>query len=602
MMKKLLFTLSLLIVTSYTFAQITTLPASESFTTTFTQGVPATFLPNWTGSNVATTNKIFQDLTDYNSAPAALSIIPTSSFDGDVQVNLNLTSYQSVAVSFMAKSMLNGVGTRDVVLTMTTSIDGGTSWIGSTLIASLPNANQTAFTSYTYTLPVEAINQANVLVRFYVTRGATGTSTAAKLVIDDVTIQQSTTPQITLSQTALTFTQVSGVPSQSQSVNVSGSNLVGNVTLTPPTNFEVSLAPTSGFASTLNLVPTLGNIVSTPIYVRLNSASNGSFTGNLVVATSGVTAQNVALIGSCVIPTVTNPNPLSITDNSSNSILSQWDNTNVAGTYPPNMALWSHATADPDLNTLFVEDWSCLYNLTARSRFTGEGVNGISMINTGNSQFTGVCDGTDPTQATGTTVASGRAGAIVLALNTSGVVNNGSQISINWTGRTILQNLRAYGLRMQYRIGTAAGNPNAGWLEFPTTQEYLSGADNTSTNITTALPLSCNGQPVVQVRWVYNFINGTGARAQVALDDVSIVVGNLGNNIFALANDEFKMYPNPVNGDKIHFNVASDVTVSDVSGKQVLNAKNATELNVSQLNSGIYFVRNAEGKVLKLIK
>jgi hypothetical protein len=602
MMKKLLFTLSLLIVTSYTFAQITTLPASESFTTTFTQGVPATFLPNWTGSNVATTNKIFQDLTDYNSAPAALSIIPTSSFDGDVQVNLNLTSYQSVAVSFMAKSMLNGAGTRDVVLTMTTSIDGGTSWIGSTLIASLPNANQTAFTSYTYTLPVEAINQANVLVRFYVTRGAIGTSTAAKLVIDDVTIQQSTTPQITLSQTALTFTQVSGVPSQSQSVNVSGSNLIGNVILTPPTNFEVSLSATSGFASSLNLVPTSGNLVSTPIYVRLNSAAIGSFTGNLVVSSLQVSSQNVALTGDCVIPTVTNPIPLAITDTSFNSVLTQWDNTNPAGTYPANMALWSHATADPDLNTLFIEDWNCLYSLTARSRFTGEGVNGISMINTGNSQFTGVCDGTDPTQVTGTTVASGRAGAIVLALNTTGVVNNGSQISINWTGRTILQNFRAYGLRMQYRIGTGNGNPNIDWQEFPTTEEYISGADNTFETKTTVLPISCNNQPIVQVRWVYYFSSGTGARAQVALDDVSVDVATLGNQNFTSVNNEFKMYPNPVHGDKIHFNVASDVTVSDVSGKQVLNAKNATELNVSQLNSGIYFVRNAEGKVLKLIK
>jgi hypothetical protein len=602
MMKKLLFTLSLLIVTSYTFAQITTLPASESFTTTFTQGVPATFLPNWTGSNVATTNKIFQDLTDYNSAPAALSIIPTSSFDGDVQVNLNLTSYQSVAVSFMAKSMLNGAGTRDVVLTMTTSIDGGTSWIGSTLIASLPNANQTAFTSYTYTLPVEAINQANVLVRFYVTRGAIGTSTAAKLVIDDVTIQQSTTPQITLSQTALTFTQVSGVPSQSQSVNVSGSNLIGNVILTPPTNFEVSLSATSGFASSLNLVPTSGNLVSTPIYVRLNSAAIGSFTGNLVVSSLQVSSQNVALTGDCVIPTVTNPIPLAITDTSFNSVLTQWDNTNPAGTYPANMALWSHATADPDLNTLFIEDWNCLYSLTARSRFTGEGVNGISMINTGNSQFTGVCDGTDPTQVTGTTVASGRAGAIVLALNTTGVVNNGSQISINWTGRTILQNFRAYGLRMQYRIGTGNGNPNIDWQEFPTTEEYISGADNTFETKTTVLPISCNNQSVVQVRWVYYFSSGTGARAQVALDDVSVDVATLGNQNFTSVNNEFKMYPNPVHGDKIHFNVASDVTVSDVSGKQVLNAKNATELNVSQLNSGIYFVRNAEGKVLKLIK
>lgn len=602
MMKKTLYSLSLLLVTCYTFAQITTLPASESFTTTFTTGIPATFLPNWTGSNVATTDRIFQEFTDFNSAPAALSIIPTSSFNGDVQVNLNLTSYQSVAVNFVAKSMLNGTGTRDAILTMTTSIDGGTTWIGSAMIASLPNANQTTFTSYTYTLPVEANNKATVLVRFYVTRGATGSSTTAKVVIDDVTIQQSTTPQITLSQTALTFTQVSGVPSQSQSVNVSGSNLIGNVTLTPPTNFEVSLSATSGFTSSLNLVPTSGNLVSTPIYVRLNSATIGSFTDNLVVFSSQVTTQNVALTGACVIPTVTNPIPLVITDFSSNSVLTQWDTTNAAGTYPANMVLWSHATADPDLNTLFIENWSCLYSLTSKSRFTGEGLNGISMINTSNSQFTGVCDGTNPTQVTGTSVASGRAGAIVLALNTTGVSNFGSQITINWTGRTILQNLKAYGLRMQYRIGTAQGNPNVGWLEFPTTQEYLSGADNTSTNETTSLPISCNGQPIVQVRWVYYFVSGSGARAQLALDDVSVNVNTLGNQNFSIVNTDFMVYPNPVNGALIHFNVASDVTVSDISGKQVLSAKNATELNVSQLNSGIYFIRNSEGKVLKMIK
>jgi len=321
---------------------------------------------------------------------------------------------------------------------------------------------------------------------------------------------QSSAPQITLNQTALSFTQVNGVPSQSQSVSVSGSNLLGNVTLTAPTNFEISLAQTTGFTTSLNLTPSAGILVSTPFYVRLNSASIGNYSGNLAVSSSGLTAQNVALTGSCVTPTVTNPAPLVIPNANTYSVLTQWDNTNAAGTYPTNMALWSHSTADPDLNTLFVEDWSCLYSLTTRSRFTGEGVNGISMINTGNSQFTGVCDGTNPTQTTGTTVASGRAGAIILALNTTGVTS-GNQITINWTGRTILQNLKAYGLRMQYRIGTSAGNPNTGWLEFPTTQEYLSGADNTSTNETTLLPISCNGQPLVQVRWVYYFISGTGA-------------------------------------------------------------------------------------------
>ena len=600
MMKKLLFTLSFLLLASFTFAQISTLPSTEDFSTTFTTGVPATFIPNWTGSNVAATNKIFQDFTDFNSAPAALSIIPTSSFDGDVQLSLNLTNYQSVAVNFVAKSMLNGTGTRDAVLTMTTSIDGGTTWIGSAPVASLPNANQTSFTNFSYALPVAANNQSNVLVRFYVTRGATGTSTAAKLVIDDVTILQSSAPQITLNQTALSFTQVNGVPSQSQSVSVSGSNLLGNVTLTAPTNFEISLAQTTGFTTSLNLTPSVGILVSTPIYVRLNSASIGNYSGNLAVSSSGLTAQNVALTGSCVTPTVTNPAPLVITNANTYSVLTQWDNTNAAGTYPTNMALWSHSTADPDLNTLFVEDWSCLYSLTTRSRFTGEGVNGISMINTGNSQFTGVCDGTNPTQTTGTTVASGRAGAIILALNTTGVTS-GNQITINWTGRTILQNLKAYGLRMQYRIGTSAGNPNTGWLEFPTTQEYLSGADNTSTNETTLLPISCNGQPLVQVRWVYYFISGTGARAQVALDDVSVSVATLGNQTFALENNDFILYPNPSNKQVVHLSTSQNIEIYDLSGKIILSEKNATFINTNAFSKGIYFVKTDSGITKKLI-
>ena len=600
MIKKLLFTVALVITSVNVFAQISNLPATESFDATFIEGTNSTFITNWTGNTVAApSSRIFRDDVDFNSAPAAVSVIPTSSFDGDVQVSLNLTNYQSVAVSFVAKSMLNGAGTRDVVLTMSTSIDGGTTWLGSTPVASLPNTNQTSFTSYTYYLPTEANNQNSVLVRFFVTRGSSGTSTAAKLVIDDVTISQSTSPQITLSQTALNFTQVIGVPSQSQSVSVSGSNLVGNVTLTAPTNFEISLDPTTGFTATLNLIPASGIVVSTPIYVRLNSPSNGSFSGNLAVASSGVTAQNLALTGNCVTPILTNPAPLAITNSNTYSVLTQWDTTNPAGTYPANMALWSHTTADPDLNTLFTEDWSCLYSLTSRARFTGEGANGIAMINTGNSQFTGVCDGSDSTQTTGQSIASGRAGAIVLALNTTGVTS-GNEITINWTGRTILQNLRAFGLRMQYRIGIAE-NPNAGWMEFPTTQEYLSGTDNTSTNVTTALPTSCNGQALVQVRWVYYYISGTGARAQLALDDVSVDVATLSTIDFT-DNNTVIMYPNPSNKGIVYFNIPQEIEVYDISGKLILSKKETSNFDTSLFATGIYFIKTSKGTSKLIVK
>ena len=602
MIKNLLFAFSLSLVSMISFAQINTLTATESFTSTFVQGTAIAFIPNWTGSTVAASNAIFQDLVDYNSAPSALSVIPTSSFDGDVQISLNLATYQSVVVSFLAKSVLNGTGTRDVVLTMSTSIDGGTTWIGSAKVASLPNATQSSFSSFSYSLPAEANNQSNVLVRFYVTRGATGTSTAAKLVIDDVTIQQSTTPQITLSQPTFTFNQVNGFPSQNQLLTLWGNNLTGDVTLTAPANFEISTNSSTGFGATINVTPTAGNLMLTPVYVRFNSSINGSFSGNLTVTSSGVSSQNVILNGTCLTPTLTNPNPLVILEASSYSVLTQWDATNAAATYPPNLALWSHATTDPDLSTLFIEDWSCLYSLTSRSRFTGEGVNGISMINTGNSQYTGVCDGSNPSQTSGTSIASGRAGAIVLALNTTGVTN-GSQIAINWTGRTILQNSRAYGLRMQYRIGTGAGNPNADWMEFPTTEEYLSGADATAEVKTTIMPLVCNGLPVVQIRWMYYYQGGTttGTRAQLALDDVSVNVATLGNQNFAQDNNDFILFPNPTNKQLVHLSTAQNIEIYDSTGKLIVIEKNASSINTTTFSAGIYFVKTDLGTSKKLI-
>ncbi|MEC4004801.1 T9SS type A sorting domain-containing protein [Flavobacterium sp. SUN052] len=601
MTKKILYNLAVLLFSTLSFGQITTLPANESFTTPFTEGTNVSFIPNWTGNTVAPpSSKIFRDIVDYNSTPAALSVIPTSSFNGDVQVNLNLSTYSSVGISFLAKSMLNGTGTRDAVLTMSTSIDNGVTWIGSSIVASLPNINQTAFTSYSYTLPVEANNQSNVLVRFFITRGSAGTSTAAKMVIDDVLIQQVTTPSITVSSNSLTFSQVLGSPSQSQTFNISGSNLTGNLILTAPTNFEVSLNSTSGFSGSLSLVPNSGNILLTPIYSRLNSSSVGTYSGNLMVTSQNATTQNIALSGDCVVSTVTNPSPLSISDANIYNVFTNWASTNTAGSFPSNIAFWTHATTDPDLATLFISDWSCLYNLTSRSRFVGDDANGISMINTGNSQFTGVCDGTDPAQTTGTTISNGRAGAIVLALNSS-AVTSGSSITINWTGRTVLKNLRAYGLRMQYRIGLASGNPNSGWQEFSSTQEYLNGEDATFESKSTTLPTSCNGQPIVQVRWVYYVIGTTGARAQVGLDDVIVSVATLNNDSFIAETNTFSLYPNPSNKEIVNLNKINTVTIYDITGRKIANYKEVNSFDTKTLQSGTYLVKTDSGLTQKLI-
>jgi hypothetical protein len=597
MMKKILFSIVLLFTAHSIFAQISNFPAAESFDATFTEGTDVAFIPNWTGNTVATANRIFRDEVDFNSAPSAMSVIPTSAFTADVRVALNLSAYQSVGISFLAKSMLNGAGTRAVVLNMQTSIDGGITWIGNQNIASLPNENQTAFTSFSYILPSEANNQSNVIVRFLVTRSTAGIASAAKLVIDDVAIAVNTTPVVLIDQNAFVFSQVFGLPSQSQVINVSGINLIGDLNITASTDFEISLSPNSGYTNSLVVTPSAGAVATTGIFVRMNKPTVGTSTGTLTIATPSVVNTIAALSGENFGVTVTNPIPYTVLNLDNHTFLSQWDAATTAGSFPDNMVFWTHNTANPDLSTPFIEDWNCLYNLTSRSRFTGEGDNGIGFINTGNSQFTGVCDGTDPTQNTGDVIGNGKAGAVVLSLDTS----LGNTLCIRWTARTILKNVRVYGLRMQYRVGDSNGNPNAGWSEFPTTQEYISGEDNTFEDKITNLPADCLGQPLVQIRWVYYYISGTGARPKMALDEVSVYDLLLGNPEFN-TNTDFGFYPNPVNGNSIYFNVPADVVVSDATGKQVISAKNVTQLDVTNLLSGIYFIKNQDGKVLKMIK
>jgi type IX secretion system substrate protein len=607
MIKKLCFAL-LLVFSASAFAQISTYPATESFDATFTEGTDVEFIPDWTGNLVnpfATATRIFRDEAVYFSAPAALSIIPTSSFNGDVRVSLDMTSATSLAFSLKAKSMLNGdgTGTRDVILTMETSLDAGATWIGTQQIASLPNADQADFTDYTYALPAAADNQASVLVRFKVSRGD-GSGTAAKLIIDDVMIAQSSTPQLSVDETTMSFSQILGTPSPNHTVNVSGNNLTGNITMNATTDFEISFSETTGFTNTLLLTPTGGVVNETIVYVRMNSAMAGASNGTLTIETAGVANAVVDLSGTNTAISVTNPEPLQIMYGME-PIFTAWDSASAINTFPDHMAFWTHAVTDPDLDVQFTEDWHCLYSLTNRSRFFGEGENGVSFVNTGNSQYTGVCDGSDPTQVIGDVIQNGRAGAVVLSLCTTGTIGfeNPSFIAadVNWTARTILKNNRVYGLRMQYRIGDGNGNPNVDWTEFPTPQDYTSGDDNTSQTFVTPLPAECFSQPVVQLRWVYYYISGSGSRAQLALDDIGLSNIVLGTEDLQL-NNRFSFYPNPTTGNMIFFNAAADITISDISGKQILKAENITELNITNLSKGVYFIRNANGSVLKMIR
>lgn len=89
-------------------------------------------------------------------------------------------------------------------------------------------------------------------------------------------------------------------PSAPQTTEVNGSCLTGNISITAPANFEVSLNATTGYASTLNLVPTSGVVATTTIYIRLIAgltAAASPYAGTLSITSPSVTPINANLAG-----------------------------------------------------------------------------------------------------------------------------------------------------------------------------------------------------------------------------------------------------------------------------------------------------------------
>lgn len=101
--------------------------------------------------------------------------------------------------------------------------------------------------------------------------------------------------------TGLHYTKVSG-PSAEQSFKVSGYGLSGNITVTPPANFEISKTSGSSFVSTpITLTQSSGSVLSTTIYVRLKSGlADNTYSGNISLTSTGASTINIALSGDAV--------------------------------------------------------------------------------------------------------------------------------------------------------------------------------------------------------------------------------------------------------------------------------------------------------------
>jgi len=87
-------------------------------------------------------------------------------------------------------------------------------------------------------------------------------------------------------------------PSPEGDFSVSGSNLTNDITVSVSSNFEISLASGSGFASTVTVSQTAGTAEATTIYVRLSSGlSPETYDGVVTASSNGATDSTQSISG-----------------------------------------------------------------------------------------------------------------------------------------------------------------------------------------------------------------------------------------------------------------------------------------------------------------
>jgi hypothetical protein len=243
----------------------------------------------------------------YNATSWAVTSIANAVSGNDY---MEFTISPNAGYQFSVSSVyiqLQRSGTGPSAIALRSSADGYTSNIDTEY--SITDNTSTQNFTFTFT---QSNSTSPVTYRVYMYAEATGGSggigdgAGDDIIVNGTVSSTGGSPAISVSPTSLTgFSTTSGTASASQSYSLSGSDLSpasGNITVTAPTDFEVSLDNTS-FSTSVNAAYTGGTLASTTVYTRIAStASVGSPSGNITNAGGGATTQTVAVDGAVTAP------------------------------------------------------------------------------------------------------------------------------------------------------------------------------------------------------------------------------------------------------------------------------------------------------------
>ena len=88
----------------------------------------------------------------------------------------------------------------------------------------------------------------------------------------------------------------------------------------------------------------------------------------------------------------------------------------------------------------------------------------------------------------------------------------------------------------------------------------------------------------------------SGSLGVIQIDDEVLSISK------EVANNNFKMYPNPVQNGSINFNKTITGSIYNINGQEVKRFNNETTLDVSQLTSGVYIIKTTNYGIKRFVK
>ena len=199
--------------------------------------------------------------------------------------------------SFWSRTAFSGPGLKLMVSTNYSGSGAPSAATWTDLNAQFPGAGSDVWTQ-TANINLSAYKGTKVYVAFVYTSTTTG---AARWTLDDIALTNSTTapaPSFFTDVTSLAFGYQAVGTTGSRTLNVTGANLTGDVTLTSGNSaFTLSKDGTT-FASSLTLTQAEANGTVKPVTVRFSpTVASANYSATLTLATAGATSRTVAVTG-----------------------------------------------------------------------------------------------------------------------------------------------------------------------------------------------------------------------------------------------------------------------------------------------------------------